>query len=276
MLDVNIQALEAGIEATKIALRDGVLSINIWDKESGLTLTDWNGNPTAAALLNQMTIDLADTLDGANFPQLKDYYVLDLKENKAVVVMDHGDNLMEGWLIDSSKANPGILLSMAIPRAISNADGAKIKSASADDANALNLILTSSKMGLWDMMVDAGDPVSPKNEFTWSQEFRNMLGFENEQDFPNVLESWSNRLHPDHKEETLQAFADHLNDYSGNLGYDIEYLLQLKNGEYQWFRATGETSRDSSGLPVRVVGSIKNVQKEREKTGNTQLLNYNS
>lgn len=101
-----------------------------------------------------------------------------------------------------------------------------------------------------------------------------MIGFENEQDFPNVLESWSNRLHPDHKDVTLKAFADHLNDYTGQTPYDIEYQLQGKNGEYRWYRATGETSRDSNGLPIRVVGSLKDINEERKKNGNDKFVNY--
>ncbi len=127
----------------------------------------------------------------------------------------------------------------------------------------LDLLVEASRIGLWDMSVIAGDPVNPKNEFWWSDHFRKMLGFQDERDFPNVLDSWASRLHPDDKEWVLDAFAKHLNDKTGKTPYDVEYQLQLKTGEYRWFRATGTTMRDRRGLPVRVAGSLADITERK-------------
>ncbi len=118
--------------------------------------------------------------------------------------------------------------------------------------------------GLWDMEVIAGDPVNPKNPFWWSDQFRALLGFSDERDFPNVLDSWASRLHPEDKDRTIQAFAAHLNDTSGRTPYHIEYRLQMKNGVYRWFRAQGATRRDAQGVPLRVVGALTDITAERE------------
>ncbi|MBP1155337.1 MULTISPECIES: PAS domain-containing protein [unclassified Paenibacillus] len=117
----------------------------------------------------------------------------------------------------------------------------------------------------WDMTVIAGDPVNPNNEFWWSPQFRKTLGFKDESDFPNVLSSWSGRLHPEDKERTLQAFADHLNDHTGKTLFDIDYRLRSKNGEYRWYHAGGETIRDSDGVPLRVAGTIRDITHEKNK-----------
>jgi PAS domain S-box-containing protein len=114
------------------------------------------------------------------------------------------------------------------------------------------------------MTVIAGDPVNPKNEFWWSDQFREMLGFKDEHDFPNVLDSWASRLHPRDKQWVLEAFANHLNDRTGKTPYDVEYQLQLKSGEYRWFRATGATMRDATGVPLRVAGALKDMHDEKE------------
>ena len=129
-----------------------------------------------------------------------------------------------------------------------------------------DLINQAAGVGLWDMSVIAGDPVNPKNEFWWSEQFRKMLGFTDEKDFPNVLESWSSRLHANDKDRVLTAFAAHLTDRTGKTPYDIEYQLALKNGSYRWFRATGATMRDPSGIPLRVAGALKNIHDEKETT----------
>jgi PAS domain S-box-containing protein len=122
-----------------------------------------------------------------------------------------------------------------------------------------DLIVEASQIGLWDMTVVAGDPVNPRNEFWWSEHFRKMLGFAGERDFPNVLESWSSRLHPDDAGWVLEAFAAHLTDRTGRTPYDVEYRLRLKGGEYRWFRATGTTRRDRDGVPLRVAGALKDI-----------------
>lgn len=129
------------------------------------------------------------------------------------------------------------------------------------------------KMGLWDMTVQGGDVTNPNNPFEWSQDFRNMLGYDNEQDFPNILSSWSDLLHPDHKEVTLQAYSDSLNDVSGATIYDVEYLLKNKEGKFHWYRAAGDVQRDADGKPLRIVGSLYDIHDERTASGDDEFRN---
>jgi PAS domain S-box-containing protein len=138
-----------------------------------------------------------------------------------------------------------------------------VRKSSQDVLIRYELVTKAIKVGLWDMNVIAGDPVNAQNEFIWSDEFRNMLGFTDKEDFPNVLDSWASRLHPDDKEWVLQAFHDHMTDYSGNTPYDLEYQLQLKSGEYRWFRATGTTIRDREGVPLRVAGALFDIHSKK-------------
>ncbi|MBO3142567.1 methyl-accepting chemotaxis protein [Dermatophilus congolensis] len=127
-----------------------------------------------------------------------------------------------------------------------------------------DLMTKASDIGLWDMTVEAGDPINPNNAFWWSPEFRHMLGFNDERDFPNVLDSWASRLHPEDKEQALQKFSDHLNDRTGRTPFDIEYRLQLKNGDYKWFRASGATLRGSNGVPIRVAGALHDIHQTKQ------------
>lgn len=119
--------------------------------------------------------------------------------------------------------------------------------------------------GSWNMRVVDGDPVNPNNEFWWSNRFRELLGYENERDFPNILSSWSEKLHPEDKERTLKAFNDHIMDYSGRTPFDLEYRLQRKDGTYSWFRATGKTLRKENGEPILVAGAINDITLQKNK-----------
>jgi PAS domain S-box-containing protein len=127
------------------------------------------------------------------------------------------------------------------------------------------LLLKSVKLALWDMTVDPADPVAGNNDFWWSQEFRKMLGFTNENDFPNLLSSWADRLHPKDKDKTLKAFAAHLSDYSGKTPYNVEYRVATKDGEYITLKADGSTLRSNTGVPIRVVGSVEDITRRMKE-----------
>jgi len=123
----------------------------------------------------------------------------------------------------------------------------------------LNLVVKGTKIGLWDMEVVHDDPVNPNNTFIWSDEFRHMLGYTDENDFPNILSSWSDLLHPEDKERTLNAFALHMLDRTGKTPYDVEYRLLRKTGEYAYYRASGESIRGKDGVAVRVAGALLDI-----------------
>ncbi len=113
--------------------------------------------------------------------------------------------------------------------------------------------------GSWSMNVIGRDASNPNNPFWWSQQFRHLLGYRDENDFPNVLNSWSDSLHPEDKQAALDAFNNHVSDYSGNTPFDIEYRLRRKDGSYRWFKAVGTTVRESDGTPIVVAGSILDI-----------------
>jgi len=127
----------------------------------------------------------------------------------------------------------------------------------------MELMVQATHIGLWDMEVVKEDPVNPTNKFMWSNEFRKMLGYKDETDFPNVLSSWSNLIHPDDKEKTINSFEKHLLDTSGKTPYNVEYRLMKKDGEYSNYHAYGETVRDKEGNPIRVAGALMDVTEQK-------------
>ena len=119
-------------------------------------------------------------------------------------------------------------------------------------------------IAMWDMDVVVEDPESTENRFTWSQEFREMLGFSDTNDFPDALAALSERLHPDDAERVPAAFNAHFLDRSGQTPYDIEYRIKTKGGEYRHFHALGTTRRDPSGIPMRVAGTLMDITEKKQ------------
>ncbi|MCL2631118.1 MAG: ATP-binding protein [Firmicutes bacterium] len=123
----------------------------------------------------------------------------------------------------------------------------------------LSLVVKATKIALWDLEVVAEDSVNPRNKAIWTDEFRQLIGYSNETDFPNELSSWINRLHPEDKQRTLNAFENHMTDRTGKTPFDVEYRLLKKNNEYSYYRATGETMRDENGKAIRVAGALMDI-----------------
>ena len=127
----------------------------------------------------------------------------------------------------------------------------------------LKAVVNATKIGLWDVTIIDNDPVHPLNTFSWSDEFRFMLGYSNVIDFPNTADSYFDKLHPEDKEYAFQAIFNHLEDKTGNTPYDVEYRLLCKNGEYRYFRSCGEALRDNNGNAIHVAGAVMDITKTK-------------
>ena len=123
----------------------------------------------------------------------------------------------------------------------------------------LHLMVKATNIGLWDMGMVNGDPSDPNNEFNFSDEFRHLLGFENEVDFPNKFKSQVDCMHPDDREYVMDVFRAHVLDRTGNTPYDLEYRMIKKSGEIGYFRDVGETMRDEHGNALHTAGALIDV-----------------
>ena len=136
----------------------------------------------------------------------------------------------------------------------------------------LNLAIKAAGIGLWDMEIIRDDPVNNVNIIAWSDEFRNLLGYKDKNDFPDVISSFHNCLHPEDFERVTSAITNHMLDTTGKTPYDEEYRVIKKNGDLAYFRATGETIRDKEGNPIRVAGTVIDITEEKNTLINTEKL----
>lgn len=112
--------------------------------------------------------------------------------------------------------------------------------------------------GLWEVELVSPDPGDPANRVWWSDQFKRLLGYGPNDEFPDVVDSWASRLHPDDCAKAISAFAAHLADRSGE-AYAVEYRLQTRAGEYRWFLSRGQSQRSADGRSMRVVGSMSDI-----------------
>jgi hypothetical protein len=124
-LNINIEKLNAAMDELKATLKDGLIASDIWDRESGLSFVGYNSQPAAVALFTEVTKMLKSTLADSGFPGLRRYYLLDLENDHIVMLILHGNDILQGLLMDSKKVNLGILLAVALPKALENVEKAR-------------------------------------------------------------------------------------------------------------------------------------------------------
>ena len=130
-----------------------------------------------------------------------------------------------------------------------------------NEAASLDTIHEMLGSGKWTMDFDESGAVA---RVYWSDEFRRMLGYHSQQDFPDVMESWSNLLHPDDKERVLKEFYETIADYTGKKTYDVEYRLLTKHRGYRWYRAVGKPTRRPDGSPITYVGVFLDITDQKD------------
>ena len=127
----------------------------------------------------------------------------------------------------------------------------------------LRTVNEAVKSGMWYMKINPDFSIAYA---IWSDEFRRMIGFRGESDFPNTIESWSSRLHPDDVEGTFSSFNACIRDLSGRTMYNVDYRLKIHDGSYRWYHASGNVVRDKNGHPEEIIGVFVDIDEEKRKS----------
>ena len=115
------------------------------------------------------------------------------------------------------------------------------------------LAVRGSSDGLWDWNVLTSDVY-------FSPRLKELLGYQDDE-LPNVFETFESRLHPDDHDWVMREVNEHIQHHKP---YDVEYRLRTKSGEYRWFRARGQAIWSDAGQAQRMAGSVTDVTAEHQ------------
>ena len=129
------------------------------------------------------------------------------------------------------------------------------------ETQAMQIIHSVLDSGPWTMEFDENNQIV---KCIWSDTFRKLVGFDSEEEFPDKLESWSDRLHKGDKDRVLKAFWDTVNDTTGQTVYDVEYRLLTKDKGWRWYHAAGNVIRNPDGSPLLFVGLFIDIDENKK------------
>lgn len=130
------------------------------------------------------------------------------------------------------------------------------------ETTSLRIVHEILESGMWSMEFDEQGEME---RVLWSDEFRRMIGYRDEEDFPNRLESWSDLLHEEQKAHVLDEYYSTIADYTGKKIFDVKYRLFTRDRGYRWFRTTGKLSRQEDGTPISFTGMFVDITEETKK-----------
>lgn len=124
-----------------------------------------------------------------------------------------------------------------------------------------NVAIEGSQDGLWEARGLPDKSGFPPNTFVWfSTRFKEMLGYQDHQ-FENTAASFYSHLHPEDKDRVLETILAHVQK---GVPYDLEYRLHTQDGTFKWFSARGQATRDQSGNPIGMAGSLRDIHQQKQ------------
>lgn len=132
-------------------------------------------------------------------------------------------------------------------------------SKASDDADFISLWETLAGVGLWHVALVEANTQHEKSRWVWSAEFRRLLGFRGEGEFPNTLQALLTRLHPEEAEEWHAKLRALIGARGSSERFDRSFRVKTKDGSYRWFRFTAGVLRDGTGTAVKAGGALIDV-----------------
>ncbi|MGA1842924.1 MAG: sigma 54-interacting transcriptional regulator, partial [bacterium] len=115
------------------------------------------------------------------------------------------------------------------------------------------LAVAGTSAGIWDWDITS-------DKVFLSGRLKNLLGYSADE-FIDTMDDFWDRLHPEDKEATRDAFTRHLKEH---LSYDFDYRLRTKSGDYRWFNARGQAIWDETGRATRMSGSVMDITERKQ------------
>lgn len=126
------------------------------------------------------------------------------------------------------------------------------------NSEVLRLLGEHAGVGLWDCVIVDGDPAGPGSFWSWSSEYRRLMGVTAEE-MPDGVQPRIHRFHPDDAEGAIIAFRKAVADSAPISHYDIKFRMLHGNGTYRWFRAIGNVTHDAAGIATRLCGALVDI-----------------
>ncbi len=123
-----------------------------------------------------------------------------------------------------------------------------------DSEERLRLAMSAANQGLYDLNVQTGECIV-------TPEYALMLGYD-PAEFRESNAAWLERLHPDDREATYEAYAKYVAGRRPE--YRVEFRQRTKDGAWKWILSLGKiVARSADGRPLRMLGTHTDITERK-------------
>jgi diguanylate cyclase (GGDEF)-like protein/PAS domain S-box-containing protein len=127
------------------------------------------------------------------------------------------------------------------------------------------LAVEGAEVGIWDVDI-------AKGEVYISKKGKEIVGFENCNNSIITLEKIKDKIIKADRGEVTEKFYKHLQKESET--FEVMCRIQVANEKYSWVNIRGRAMHDKDGNPIRIAGSLNNINKEKLTEARINKLAY--
>ena len=130
-----------------------------------------------------------------------------------------------------------------------------------EQAATIRLFTDLTKAGSW---VITFAPDGSLASVQWGDGFRRLMGYNDQSDFPNEIESFISGIYPEDRDAFIRNMSAGIFEKNtmSTTGYDFRFCR--KDGSVRWFRSMGVLSRDPESRPMQYKGVTIDITQEKE------------
>jgi hypothetical protein len=114
---INVSKLLDSFDALKESLGGALLSTEILEGSDMQPIASWNTQPMASALFGRVILLANEALRNLDYSRPGKYYIFDLEDGKLILLVPI-ENYTWGMVVDGKQVQLGLLLNVALPKAI--------------------------------------------------------------------------------------------------------------------------------------------------------------
>ena len=116
----------------------------------------------------------------------------------------------------------------------------------------MEMVARGATDGIWDWNIVTGEEY-------FSDHWFELLGYR-AGELPSSYETWTSLLHSEDRDAVIAQVQRHL---LLREPYDVECRMQNSDGTFRWYRCAGQATWDSAGRPLRMAGSISDIEERK-------------
>ena len=137
--------------------------------------------------------------------------------------------------------------------------------------NPFEVLYSARNTGKWKIGYDEQGSII---KMSWSDSFKDMLGYEDDAEFTKVMTHWLDYVLPEDRGRIFKHIEEVDHCRQDGAVFHIEFRMWLKDNIARWFHIAVRKLRNQGGYPWLAAGIITDVTEQKQLEFQRQMYKY--